>query len=609
MRATVVRMNKEARALFWPWCAVMTGGMLPAVLSNSYTRKLNLLSLFVGVPLLAALALGNEFQQRTLTLWLVQPVSRMRLWTEKMAITFVAALSAAMVCGAVTFAYIWPHLGSTYEAAAVVCVIAVMASTPFWTLATRSSTGGFVLIGIHLAAAFWMARQVAELDSESGVLESHLPTWGFTAIVLGGIGYALLMLWLGGRKLVGLQVTGGNEDADLLMTGPELAPRFAAWFRSRPAGASLNLLRKEFRLLKPFWLFTAIFVVSFVVMLALRLIAAFPIPIPNEDPKSWHDMLGWVVFCILGSSSLLIPIFAGILSLGEERTSGTQARHLSLPISPLRQWAMKLGVALGSGFLAAGVLPLLAAMALGWIEGSPLKYVIVRELYDWMRLVPIMTLAGFWCACAATSTVRASLWVAVAPMMVFLAAPLGTTAGARLAQSRGTVADVVISRWHLNPLTLSSFNSVARGEVLWLYVPALLVALFQSYRLFRRQPEEGLRWMLQCLGPLLVVTMLCTVGASAGFTASRWAPFDETHRAIDSLQRGPASLKISGVELAKRPAISTLTREWLNDATIVVASDPSQASDYIATIHLVGGRECRLRVNSYGGSAAFCHAP
>ena len=79
MNARIIRMKKEARALFWPWCAVVIAGALPVILSNSYAKKLNLLSFFVGVPLLAALSLGNEFQQRTLSLWLTQPASRMRV--------------------------------------------------------------------------------------------------------------------------------------------------------------------------------------------------------------------------------------------------------------------------------------------------------------------------------------------------------------------------------------------------------------------------------------------------------------------------------------------------------------------------------------------------
>ena len=147
MNARMIRMKKEARALFWAWCAVVTAGALPVILLNSYTKKLNLLSFFVGVPLLAALSLGNEFQQRTLTLWLTQPFSRMQLWGEKISVMLAAALSAALVSGIGVFYFTWPQLDFTWRVAAMVCVLVGTASAPFWTLAARSTIGGFALIG------------------------------------------------------------------------------------------------------------------------------------------------------------------------------------------------------------------------------------------------------------------------------------------------------------------------------------------------------------------------------------------------------------------------------------------------------------------------------
>ena len=57
-------------------------------------------------------------------------------------------------------------------------------------------------------------------------------------------------------------------------------------------------------------------------------------------------------------STLMIAILAGSLSLGEERTSGTHAWHMTLPVSALRQWLIKLFMALFAGFVGAGLLPL-----------------------------------------------------------------------------------------------------------------------------------------------------------------------------------------------------------------------------------------------------------
>jgi len=52
-----------------------------------------------------------------------------------------------------------------------------------------------------------------------------------------------------------VQVTGGMAGDDLLMAGPSVMPEaWARWFRCRPTGLVLNLMRKELRLLRPLWL-------------------------------------------------------------------------------------------------------------------------------------------------------------------------------------------------------------------------------------------------------------------------------------------------------------------------------------------------------------------
>ena len=107
-----------------------------------------------------------------------------------------------------------------------------------------------------------------------------------TAISVFGIGYAGLMLWLGARKLARFQVTGGSGDDDLVMTGPEVMPEvLAGWFRCRPSGAFLNLVRKELRLLRPFWLFTPLVLLYLAYAAMLRLLPVFPIPPRHPAPS------------------------------------------------------------------------------------------------------------------------------------------------------------------------------------------------------------------------------------------------------------------------------------------------------------------------------------
>src|SRR5207253_1556477 len=57
----------------------------------------NVLGFFAGLPLLAALSMGNEVQHRTLPLLLAQPVNRMEIWAEKLGVTVVGVTFAAIV--------------------------------------------------------------------------------------------------------------------------------------------------------------------------------------------------------------------------------------------------------------------------------------------------------------------------------------------------------------------------------------------------------------------------------------------------------------------------------------------------------------------------------
>ena len=599
MTARTIRLKKEARALLWPWCALLIAGALPVILANSYTKKLCGLSFFFGLPMLGALAFGNEFQQRTFSLWITQPLSRAQLWGEKMSVMLAAALSAGLVSGIGLFFYTWPHLDFTWRVAAIVCVLVATASAPFFTLAARSTLGGFALMTFYLSVVSLFVFKFSPRMDEAPL--AGLPAAAITAISVLGLCYAVLVLWLGVRKLVRFQVIGGSADSDLLMVGPSLMPEvMASWLRCRPSGALGNLIRKEIRLLRPLGLSTLLALLYLALAAMFRLITEFPI-----RPGHPELALKFAVFVTLGSFFLLAPVFAGLLSLGEDRTSGTHAWHMTLPIAPFRQWFIKLAMAMLAGFTSAVLLPLIVVITVGTVFGSPFLFVDFRELRDWVVLVPLMTFAAFWCACAANGTVRASLWVASVPAAIIFARSGGMWMGQELARTTGTLKDLVVSSFHLSPLAFATLTDSARAGVLWLFVPALLLALIQSYRLFRRQPEDSALWMLRCVLPLLIVTVLWSFSASAGFLSSRWDPFVETRQALDKLQSS-AKLELAGEDL---PSLTAPTRRWLSGSKILVTPDAAHSSGYLATIKLAGGLECRLTVVHRGGTAASCGRP
>ena len=603
MNARTVRIKKEVRALFWPWCAVMIAGGLPMLFPHSSAAaKLNVLSFFFGLPLLATLSLGNEFYHRTFSLWLTQPASRMQLWSEKMSAMFAAVLSAGLATGIGMFFFALPEMNLTYnKVAAVAYVIVTMASATYWTLAARSTVGGFVLIGCIFWLFYLFVGEIENLQKRDGVFYTvPTPTAAIIAISAFGICFSALMLWLGARKLARFQVTGGTSGEDLLMAGPSLMPEtLVEWFRCRPSGAFLNLIRKEFRLLRPVWVIELFAVVYFAFLAIFRLLPSPPVMLPGT-------VLQWVMLGPPAMTCLGLGGLAGILSLGEEKRSGTHAWHMTLPISARRQWLIKLLIALFAGLACTVLFPVLTLIAIGSFYGSPLMYVHVGVLQDDLILIPILIFTCFWCACAANGTVRAATWALPVAAAIFFASSGGVWLGQELAGTTGSLKDFLVSSFHLSPLAFTATADYARSHVLWLFVPTLLFALVQSYRLFRTPPQESAMWVLRCMLPLVLVTMLWSFSAYAGFVSSRWEPFEETRQALNKFQLGTAKIELASEDLAKSSALTGPTLRWLKGSSITVAPAHSPMSAYLATIHLASGLECRLTVTPYGASAASC---
>src|SRR6516162_3246772 len=159
MNAKTTRILKEARSLFWPWCAVTIVGALrlvdqshsvllgdgPLGLVHHVIEPLSFLGFFLGIPLLATLSLGNEFQHRTLPLLLSQPIDRREIWVEKTSVTIIATVSATLV-----FCVSWRtalQQNPAFWMEAGAWIIAMIASATLWTLVARSTLGGMVLAG------------------------------------------------------------------------------------------------------------------------------------------------------------------------------------------------------------------------------------------------------------------------------------------------------------------------------------------------------------------------------------------------------------------------------------------------------------------------------
>ncbi len=587
MNAKTTRILKEARPLFWPWCAVAAAGLLPLAHPPQSIGWISPIGLFLGIPLLATLSLGDEFQHRTLSLLLSQPVGRMVIWGEKLSVTVVAVLSAGLVFSlalrATSFRQDWRvwAFGGAW-------IVAITASATFWTLFTRSTVGGVVLnIGVQSFIGFTVPwANLADWLRARGYLSPGNPIVVST-ITFVFLCYAGAMLWLGRRTLARFQATGGMASDDLLMAGGDVMPgAWAGWLRCRSTGAVLNLIRKEVRLLRPVWL------ISLLAALGWACLTLFGLLFERGFSRNFETAV--VIVGVV--NTLMIAILAGSVSLGEERTSGTHSWQLTLPVSARRQWLIKLCVALFAGWVGAGLLPLLIAGRI--LFGAPRILVDVHFGMDWLFVVLILTFASFWCACAVNGTVRAVLWVIPVMIALYFAAELGKWAGPALTNlffanfdpfANLKFAHAVSSMFETFLVSRSAFweffyNRGYLVPMAWaVLVPTLFLAVIQSYRLFRAQLQDSALSLVRNLLPLAVVTFLCSFSLMAFFSFvvrvrnQKSIALFETIDAIQKIQAGGAKLdaahplQLTVEDLAKASPLSKSTRRVLGNSYITVA--------------------------------------
>lgn len=522
MTAQTTRILKEARPLFWPWCAVALAGALPLVYPVYWVLFMWMIGNLLGIPLLASLPFGNEFQHRTFPLLLSQPVDRMEIWREKLDVTVVAIFSATLVFS-LSLGVATRHEFMVSKLFLGLDIIITLASATFWTLFAKSTIGGVVL---NIAVSSLLSVMRGTVDSR---LRGYLsPGTSASISVAALLCYAGLMLWLGRRALAHFQVTGGAAGDDLLTAGPAVLPgAMAGWFRSRPSGAVLNLFRKEFRLLRPVWLLT---------LLAALGWSGLTLYGSHHTGKSSGDVE--LVVASLGLTSiLLIAILAGSLSLGEEKTSGTYSWHLTLPVPALLQWRIKLYVALFAGLVGAGLLPQLIA---GRLFGRSGIFVDLSLGAGWLAAVLLLTFAAFWCACVVNGTVRAVLWVLPVIIAVGFAAGYGLLAGEKLARlflsrfdpfanfkltkeivslsspSQHAVIGFILSNYRWPTWMPSTSSWSARFMIVWglIMAPTLIVALTQSYRLFQAPTRDSTPLVVRKLSVLATLALLGTLSVS-----------------------------------------------------------------------------------------------
>jgi len=609
---------KEGRPLFWPWCAIMLTSLLSLIRSFHSIEWVGLLGVVLGVPLLATLPFGNEFQNRTLSLLLSQPVGRVRIWAEKSVIAFAAVASVVLVFAfSPLIAETVPDRGE--QAYAVALAVAVLASATFWTLIARSTIGGIALsVGTVLVI-------IALVSAATGFGGSSLfLTLHFTAVrVATLLCYAGVMLWLGERRLAQYQVTGGMAGDDLLTTSSEaILGAFPGRARSNPTQPILNLIGKEPRLLRPVWLITVL------TALTWTCLAFSDLARQQKTPET----LSLPIIAFGFASAAIIAILAGCLSLGEEKTSGTYAWHRTLPISAARQWSIKLFAALFVSLVCAGAIPLLLLTAGGHLFPSAFSRGPAHFQLFWLLGGLFLTLFSFWCACAVNGTVAAVAWIVPILAFAMVIPQIAVWAGAQFvdlldvkfsvfADFRLTVFLSDLGRHDVSRI-IDPFNpgTMTSGQLIF-WIPTLILAVVQSYRMFGTPIRPSALAVARKLSPLIVLALLCTVFTYAfvrlaGTAEDRvYGPIASMTSAIQVVLSNSANreatqpLQMTVGDLNTFSTLRVPLVPWLHDAIIAIAPDKAHPTtccqdakyfkgkpvwNYTASLHLANGAVVNL---------------
>src|ERR1019366_3181955 len=349
-------------------------------------------ALGVACVLMAGNSFGSEFQHRTLSLLLSQPIARSVVWREKMLVLgtgMLASLVALLVCLAVRRPVID---GQDWLVLALVPLCA-FCGAPCWTLSLRHGIGGMVAaVAVPCSILAVIALVTQQLG---GDLTDALCA---TCLVLLLI-YCALVYWLGYATFKRLEAVDASARELSLPAGLEAffvrpLTRASSGFR----GPFATLLKKEFRLQQISFLLAGMFVLFAVVGASLI----------KRYPNLGEGIVGADCFIY----TLILPLIAGATSVAEEKGWGITEWHLTLPPSALKQWSAKMLAALSTSLVLGLLLPtalFMAGYALFHQSAARTSLPPAPEIMGWILGSLLLTSVAVYAASISNSTLRAIL--------------------------------------------------------------------------------------------------------------------------------------------------------------------------------------------------------
>jgi ABC-type transport system involved in multi-copper enzyme maturation permease subunit len=488
-------VRKEFRALWIPWLACLVV-MAACALEGARWSRLVIPVYFLGAAALGALSMGHEYSHRTITLLLSQPVSRARLFVQKVGVVAALLLTLFIVDGLV-LSYAMGRAPTAYSpqrtAALVLPVLCGLLVAPWLTMLCRSAIAGTVFSLAIPGLLFTIGELVAATN-----YSSHSQAEQFSMSVLWGgtLGLCAIGGVLGWRTFMRLEAT----------EGPGAEMRLPQWLRlSRAVSASASdltrhhpvwlLVKKELRLQQMALAISGLYLAGWTGVMSMHYLV----------PELELDFFNVLSLFYSGLIALLI----GSLACAEERQMGTLDSQVLLPMATWKQWNVKVAVVVGLSMILALGLPQLLTGGIAWLP-SDLRHVLLARVLAAMPIV-LLAIGGLY----VSSLCSSGLWA----LLMSLPALLGTVLFVRvLANPMERAALLIVS--HL-PALMAPHG--VRDEATAVMIPgtalllgaALLAVVLQlalaNYRSADRDPSRIAGQIIDIAGCVAVALILIDV--------------------------------------------------------------------------------------------------
>jgi hypothetical protein len=480
------RLIKETRDLL----PIFVGSLLliaaPYLIWRGWAGDLGCVVFGLACAVLGGSSFGNEFQHRTLSVLLSQPIARSVMWREKMLILGGAMLASLLVL-VVCLLVCSPVVERGWWLALVLIPLCAFCGAPYWTLLLRHGIGGMAFG----AAIPTLLLSVNALVMTDRLFDNKVVAQG-SALLL--VIYCAVVYRLGYVKFKGLQVVDGPSRELSLPAGLEaIFVRPLSRISARFHGQFATLLKKEFRLQQTSFVLTGLFFL-------IALTGAFLI---QFRPELGKNILGgdYIIYV------LILPLITGAISVAEEKGWELAEWHLTLPPSALTQWSAKMLATLSISLALGLLLPtamFLAGEGLSGVHGAWTSLPPASEIVGWVLGQLLLTSVAVYAASFSNNTLRAIL-----AAFGIIAAGVGVLL--LLARGIAQAAD------HLLP-KMGQHNA-NQGLILPLLLLALgfMLCLFQwfAWSNFRRYGVPACRIVRQLAVILLSICLIMLVFFSA----------------------------------------------------------------------------------------------